>query len=83
MKITGAYTVLDAKTNGFVVNRLNTAQINGIVAVKGMMVYDTDANCLKIFDGTVWSCFTRQTYIESTFPIAVAIAYCKAESLIL
>jgi hypothetical protein len=61
MKITGAYTVLDAKTNGFVVNRLNTAQISGIVAVKGMMVYDTDANCLKIFDGTIWSCFTRQT----------------------
>lgn len=61
MKITGAYTVLDAKTNGFVINRLNTSQINGIVAVKGMMVYDTDANCLKIYDGTVWSCFTRQT----------------------
>ncbi|WP_262152608.1 L-type lectin-domain containing protein [Chryseobacterium foetidum] len=61
MKIRGAYTVMDSKSNGFVVNRLNTQQIAGLTAVKGMMVYDTDSNCLKIYNGTVWACYTRQT----------------------
>ncbi|KQS91633.1 L-type lectin-domain containing protein [Chryseobacterium sp. Leaf394] len=61
MKIRGAYTAMDSKSNGFVVNRLNTQQIAGLTAVKGMMVYDTDANCLKIYNGTVWACYTRQT----------------------
>lgn len=61
MKITGAYTALDAKTKGFVINRLTTAQINGLASVRGMMAYDTDLNCLKIFDGTVWACYTKQT----------------------
>lgn len=61
MKITGAYTVLDAKTKGFVVNRLTTTQINGLAPVRGMMAYDTDLNCLKIYDGTAWACYTKQT----------------------
>lgn len=61
MKITGAYTVLDAKTKGLVINRLTTVQINGLTAIRGMMAYDTDLNCLKIYDGTVWACYTKQT----------------------
>ncbi|WP_175622578.1 hypothetical protein [Chryseobacterium schmidteae] len=61
MKITGAYTALDAKTKGLVVNRLTTIQINALAAVRGMMAYDTDLNCLKIFDGTAWACYTKQT----------------------
>lgn len=61
MKITGAYTALDAKTKGLVINRLTTIQINGLAPVRGMMAYDTDLNCLKIYDGTVWACYTKQT----------------------
>ncbi|KQT16514.1 hypothetical protein ASG31_13465 [Chryseobacterium sp. Leaf404] len=65
MKIKSAYTVMDAKTLGFVVNRLTTTQINAITtagnAVVGMMVYNTTDNCLKIYDGTGWFCYTRQT----------------------
>lgn len=61
MKITGAYTALDAKTKGLVLNRLTTIQINGLTPVRGMMAYDTDLNCLKIYDGTVWACYTKQT----------------------
>lgn len=57
-----AWTVLESKSKGFVVNRLTTAQITAItLPVEGMMVYDTDANCLKIYNGTVWNCFTSQT----------------------
>lgn len=63
MKITGAYTALDAKTKGFVINRLTTSQVNAITnPVVGMMVYDTTVNCLKIYDNTsVWRCFSTQT----------------------
>lgn len=68
MKINGAYTVLDAKTKGFVINRVpftGTPSVpTGIAAanfVMGMMVYDTTNNCLKIYDGTGWYCYTKQT----------------------
>ena len=60
-KIKGAYTVLDAKTKGFVINRMPTSALTSIIGVAGMMVYDTTENCLKIYDGTVWSCFSKQT----------------------
>ena len=56
----GAHTVLEAKTKGFVLNRLTTAQKNTLTPTKGMAVYDTDLDCLSIYDGTSWKCFTTQ-----------------------
>ena len=59
----GAWTVLESKTKGFVLNRLTTAQINAIPAanlVEGMTVYNTDQQCMMInTDGTTtgWKCF--------------------------
>ena len=62
----GAWTVLEAKTKGFVINRIaSTALVNAIPnPIEGMMVYDEQADCLKInTDGTSsgWKCFTTQT----------------------
>lgn len=57
----GAYTVLEAKSKGFVMNRLTTSEINSLVPVLGMAVYDTSVNCLKIFDGTSWKCYSQPT----------------------
>lgn len=62
----GAWAVLESKSKGFVPNRLTTAQINSIPAaniVEGMMVYNTDLNCLQInTTGTSsgWVCFNNQ-----------------------
>lgn len=58
----GAWTALESKTKGFVVNRIpTTAAVNAIAnPVEGMMVYDEEADCLKInTDGTTtgWKCF--------------------------
>lgn len=60
-----AWTVLEAKTKGFVVNRVafdnttgNPTAIPTANFVEGMMVYDITNDCLKIYNGTVWSCFT-------------------------
>ncbi|MCI3938281.1 thrombospondin type 3 repeat-containing protein [Chryseobacterium aahli] len=71
-----AWTVLESKTKGFVLNRMafvdadsNTAtpttpplaSIPAANYVEGMMVYDTVSKCLKIYNGTIWSCFSTQT----------------------
>ena len=63
----GAWTVLEAKTKGFVVNRLTDAQISAIPSAdlrEGMMVYNITQDCLQInIDGTAtgWKCFNTQT----------------------
>ena len=63
----GAWTVLEAKTKGFVINRLTDDQINAIPSAdlrEGMMVYNITQDCLQInIDGTAtgWKCFNTQT----------------------
>lgn len=66
-----AWMVLEAKTKGFVINRVAFTDADsdpatpevpvGIPAanfVEGMMVYDTTNNCLKIYNGTAWNCYS-------------------------
>lgn len=63
-----AYTVLESKTKGFVINR--NANPEGTISnpVIGMIVFDTDENsgkgCLKIYIGSGvgegWKCFNTQ-----------------------
>ena len=63
----GAWTVLEAKTKGFVVNRLTDTQVSAIPSAdlrEGMMVYNITQDCLQInIDGTAtgWRCFNTQT----------------------
>lgn len=62
----GAWTVLESKEKGFVINRVTTtAGLSAITnPIEGMMVYDEEADCLKIYtvkegDSTAdWHCFT-------------------------
>ncbi|KQT16777.1 hypothetical protein ASG31_10380 [Chryseobacterium sp. Leaf404] len=61
---TGAWTALESKTKGFVMNRVVNPSTDIANPAKGMMVYDTTVNCLKInTDGTAsgWKCFSTQT----------------------
>ncbi|PIF45677.1 hypothetical protein CLU96_2686 [Chryseobacterium sp. 52] len=57
----GGWVALEAKAKGFVPNRLTTAQKNALTPVEGMLVYDTNLDCLSIYDGTSWKCFNTQT----------------------
>lgn len=63
----GAWTVLESRTKGFVVNRLTALQISQIPAanlVEGMMVYNITSDCLQVnTTGTPagWTCFTTPT----------------------
>ena len=53
-----AHTVLESNTKGFVITRIAKANLGNITnPVEGMMVYDTTDKCLKLYDGTQWSCF--------------------------
>lgn len=64
---TGAQLVLESESKGFVLNRLTTLQINAIeTPVEGMIAYDIDVNCLKIYSKNVdntftWKCFNVQS----------------------
>lgn len=54
------FIALESNTKGFVPTRMSTAQINAITApVDGMMVYDTNDNCLKIYTSGSWKCFDK------------------------
>ena len=64
-----AWTVLESKEKGFVVNRVATTSglANITNPVEGMIVYDEEADCLKIYtlksDDTLmgWHCFITPT----------------------
>ncbi|MDO5615787.1 MAG: hypothetical protein Q4G16_06330 [Cruoricaptor ignavus] len=54
-----AHTVLESNTKGFVITRVTTAELANITKPQlGMMVYDKDDKCLKIYNGTAWKCFS-------------------------
>ena len=55
------WTALEANTKGFVVNRMPTDKLSEIDAVEGMMVFDTTAQCLKIYNGEAWKCLSAQS----------------------
>lgn len=56
----GAYMVLEAKTKGFVITRVeSTSKI--LNPIEGMIVYDKSKDCLSIFNGATWNCYQTQT----------------------
>lgn len=53
------HIVLESNSKGFVVTRVATSDLSKIVSPQeGMMVFDTTAQCLKIYADQKWSCFT-------------------------
>ncbi|SFT75512.1 hypothetical protein SAMN05421857_3054 [Chryseobacterium formosense] len=68
MERKGAWTVLESKEKGFVINRVSTTANLSLITnpIEGMMVYDEEADCLKIYtikEGESvanWHCFTTQ-----------------------
>lgn len=68
MERKGAWTVLESKERGFVINRVTTTANLSLITnpIEGMMVYDEEADCLKVYtikDGETvanWHCFSTQ-----------------------
>ena len=57
--VPNGFMVIESEDSGFVITRLTTAQINSLDAVEGMLVYDTDEQCMKLYNGTNWNCIQR------------------------
>ncbi|MDO4763545.1 MAG: Rib/alpha-like domain-containing protein [Flavobacteriaceae bacterium] len=55
----GAWMALESNSKGMVLTRMTSAQINALTAQEGMMVYDTNENCIKIYDGVKWGCLVE------------------------
>ncbi len=61
----GAWTVLESNTKGLVLTRMTTAQINAIASPQeGMITYDTEVKCIKVYNGTKWSCFNAPACLQ-------------------
>lgn len=60
------FTVIESNNKGFVPTRMSKIDIEGDASnpseitnpEEGMMIYDTTDQCLKIYDGTQWGCFS-------------------------
>ncbi|NPA08673.1 MAG: right-handed parallel beta-helix repeat-containing protein [Chlorobi bacterium] len=56
--VSNGFIALESKDKGFVITRV--ANENAIVNPKeGMIIYDIAANCVKLYNGTVWNCIVR------------------------
>jgi hypothetical protein len=53
------FIALESNDKGMVISRVAEPEMSITSPVDGMMVYDTDDNCLKIYDGTQWSCINQ------------------------
>lgn len=54
--------VLESKEKGFVITTIPSGQTTAIISnpVQGMLVFDENDNCLKIYDGTQWGCLRQK-----------------------
>jgi uncharacterized repeat protein (TIGR01451 family) len=66
--VPNGYLVLDATQKGMVITHMTTTQINALIPIEGMLVYDTDLKCVKLYRGdnpgvetnrTGWVCIER------------------------
>lgn len=66
--VPNGHIVLDAANKGMVINHMTTAQRDAMIAVDGMVIYNTDLNCVQLYRGsapgvdaarTGWNCIKR------------------------
>ncbi len=55
---------LESTTKGVLFTRMNSTQMNAMSTVKGMVVFNTDSNCLCNYNGTTWINLCRTTANE-------------------
>ncbi len=53
------FLVLESKTKGLVLTRMADPETSITDEKEGMVVFDTDDKCLKLYDGTKWTCITQ------------------------
>lgn len=56
--INGGNLVLESKEKGFVIPRISSVNttFKKTDLVEGMLIYDKDEKCLKLYNGEIWNC---------------------------
>lgn len=57
--INNGFISLESNTQGFVITRIANPDISITNPVEGMIVYDTDNSCIKLYNGTSWNCIEQ------------------------
>lgn len=66
--VPNGYLVLDSSNKGFVITHMTTSQRDNLIAVEGMIIYNTDLRCMQLYRGnnpTVdnarkgWNCIVK------------------------
>lgn len=57
--IPNAHLVLESKEKGLVITRTTENSIKKADLTEGMIIYDTEEKCIKLYDGTDWFCIQR------------------------
>jgi len=60
--IPNSFLTLESSNKGLVITRNDDPENNIPIPVKGMMVYDSDDKCVKLFNGTKWGCIKKKCY---------------------
>ncbi len=71
-----ASAIIEMKSTnkGMLLPRLTTAQINAVPSpTQGLMLYDTDAKCVKTYNGIIWECLDSNPPAAAT-PISNSFA---------
>jgi hypothetical protein len=56
--IPNGFIAMESKEKGFVITRVQNSTL--IADPKpGMLIYDKDAQCVKLYNGTIWKCLSR------------------------
>ena len=59
--IPNGWIALESREKGFVITRVqNSDAIEE--AKEGMLIYDIEANCVKLYNGTIWNCIKNTCY---------------------
>ena len=61
---------LESNNKALVITRLNNLEMNALIPLHGALVYNTDAQCVFVFDGSIWKnlCDEPNISIASTSP---------------
>ncbi|WP_412850784.1 DUF4347 domain-containing protein [Chryseobacterium sp. PMSZPI] len=57
--VNNGFIALEGNNKGFVITRISNPETAITNPVDGMIVYDTDDNCIKLYNGTSWNCIQQ------------------------
>mgnify|MGYP000432080861 CR=1 FL=1 len=57
--INNGFITIEANNKGFVITRMSNPETAIAQPIEGMLVYDTDDSCLKIYNGISWKCIEQ------------------------